>query len=195
MGKVLHASYSGYFPFCIIDRDFVPTNSVGGSFYPVGLTLDQVVALFWRVKKWTFADVFLGKSSPPFSLFGSPENEEGFVCASGFSYQDIFYGDFAPGAFSQIIDFDLFTTSIKVLRVNNLYYPRLFFSGQYADDNGFFASGVSYQEPAQPYLSGEFRIHFAGMSIGMYLYSGFEDVNYYIADLTANEYWSYGGTY
>jgi hypothetical protein len=195
MGKVLHASYSGYFPFCIIERDFVPTNSVGGTFYPIGMSLDQVTALFWRVKKWTFADAFLGKTSEPFSLFGSPESEEGFVCTGGFSFQGIFYGSLAPGAVSQIIDFDLFTTSQKVLRVGNLYYPRLFFSGQYFDDSGFFSNGLTYRETAGPYLSGVFRINFAGTTISMDLYSGYEDANFYIADLAANEYWSYGGTY
>jgi hypothetical protein len=201
MGKVLSAQGSGYFPFCITKADSVPKNAQGGTFYPVGLTIKQATALFWKVKKWTFADAFLGKSSPSFSLFGSPENEEGFVCASGFSYDNVFYGDLIPGAFSQIIYFDLFTSTIiqqaseKVLRVGDLYYPRLFFSGQYADDTGFLASGLTYQDLSAPYLSGVFRINFADTTISVDLYSAFEDVNFYIADLTADEYWSYGGIY
>ena len=193
MGKVLHGAGSGYFPFCIQKADSVPTNASGGTYYPVALSLNLVTALFWRVKKWTFADAFLGETSPPCSMVGAPLSEEGLVCASAFSYADIFYGA-APGAESQM-DFRMFTSSPRVLLVGNEYYPRLFFSGQYEDDTGFFANGLSLRDTGQPNLSGIFRINLIDTVISMDLYSELSEINFYIADLTANEYWSYGGTY
>ena len=46
MGKVLHASFSGYFPTCIIDGTPTPPEQY------LSLTLEQAMGLFWRVKTW-----------------------------------------------------------------------------------------------------------------------------------------------
>ena len=49
MGKVLHASFSGWFPFCL----YTGATGVGaGTMRPVGLDLESCMKLFWRVKKW-----------------------------------------------------------------------------------------------------------------------------------------------
>jgi hypothetical protein len=45
MAKVLHASYSGYFPACIQTAPESKGNLVGG-------TLEQIMELYWRVKAW-----------------------------------------------------------------------------------------------------------------------------------------------
>jgi hypothetical protein len=45
MGKVLHASASGYFPACIVAAEADKSNLVGG-------TLKQIMELYWRVKAW-----------------------------------------------------------------------------------------------------------------------------------------------
>jgi hypothetical protein len=43
----LHASYSGYFPFCIYEG----AGNVGdGTIYPVGMTLEDAMALYWKAK-------------------------------------------------------------------------------------------------------------------------------------------------
>jgi hypothetical protein len=49
MGKVLHASYSGYFPFCI--EQGTPSSLQEN----LSLTLLGAMTLFWRVKKWEVA--------------------------------------------------------------------------------------------------------------------------------------------
>jgi hypothetical protein len=46
MGKVIHASYSGYFPTCIISGTPTPSQEY------LSLTLEQAMALFWRVRTW-----------------------------------------------------------------------------------------------------------------------------------------------
>jgi hypothetical protein len=45
MAKVLHASYSGYFPACIETAPTNKSNLVGG-------TLEQIMELYWKVKSW-----------------------------------------------------------------------------------------------------------------------------------------------
>jgi len=50
MGRVLHASYSGYFPFCLSEGD---PNSVGaGTAYPLGMSLENAMTLYWRIKSY-----------------------------------------------------------------------------------------------------------------------------------------------
>ena len=49
MGKVLHASYSGYFPFCT--EQGTPSSSKEY----LSLTLLEAMTLFWRVKTWELA--------------------------------------------------------------------------------------------------------------------------------------------
>jgi hypothetical protein len=204
MPKVLHASYSGYFPFCITKRDSVPTDDQGGTYYPIALTLEQAISLFWRVKKWTFQDT-LTPTSQPFSLNRGnssplPESEDGLVCVDGYRYENVFYNDDGFDSFSQIIDFDLFSgqfisTSLRLLQIGSLYYPVLFFNGQFSDySTGEFGAGVTLYSSSTPYEAGNFVINFLGYSISMKLYSGFDGIPY-SASLNANEYWSYGGTY
>lgn len=49
MGKVLHASYSGWFPNCVNVPLFgQPPNF----YYPFSITLSQALEIYWRVKKW-----------------------------------------------------------------------------------------------------------------------------------------------
>jgi hypothetical protein len=50
MAKVLHASYSGYFPACIQTAPEDKSNLVGG-------TLEQIMELYWRVKAWRLDSV------------------------------------------------------------------------------------------------------------------------------------------
>ena len=50
MGKVLHASKSGYFPACIQTAPTDKSNLVGG-------TLEQIMELYWKVKSWRLDSV------------------------------------------------------------------------------------------------------------------------------------------
>ena len=54
MGKVLHASGSGWFPDCL-----AVGISVGTGNYPIGMSLKQGMEIYWRVRKW---DVSIGSS-------------------------------------------------------------------------------------------------------------------------------------
>ena len=57
MGKVLHASYSGYFPYCILpyqESEFFPIVS--------RVSLEDAMSLFWRVKKMRISGAY---TTPP----------------------------------------------------------------------------------------------------------------------------------
>jgi len=51
MGKVLHASGSGYFPFCLTRG--VPPETGRGTDYPISLSLTKYMSWWWKVKTWT----------------------------------------------------------------------------------------------------------------------------------------------
>lgn len=50
MAKVLHASKSGYFPFCLTNG--VPPQTGKGTLYPISLPLTQYMSWWWKVKTW-----------------------------------------------------------------------------------------------------------------------------------------------
>lgn len=51
MAKVLHASGSGYFPFCLSQG--VPPSTGLGTNYPISLSLTKYMSWWWKVKTWT----------------------------------------------------------------------------------------------------------------------------------------------
>jgi len=186
MGKVLNAEGSGYLPFCIKPASVVPQQFIG-TLYPFALTLDQLVSLFWRVKKWTYEDN-LGPIGESFQLFSEPPNEEYIVCNYNlYSY----FRDFPRG--SSIFTFELFNyLNYDVLKVGNLYYPYVFFDGAISGQGDFFTANNSSPYPE----SGIFTMSWLGYNLSTPLYTGrFIPPNIFNAKFTATEYWSYGGTY
>jgi hypothetical protein len=110
MGKVLHASYSGYFPFCT--QQGTPSSSKEY----LSLSLLEAMTLFWRVKKWEVKVTgvlnytyppsgdsyrFLQSLTYPSDSFFECETrgtnittEEDFVCVQ--DADDFIFGSFAP---------------------------------------------------------------------------------------------------
>jgi hypothetical protein len=100
MGKVLHASKSGYFPRCLVETPALPRDDnyiIGG--------IAEVMTPFWRVRKWEISvtgDFNQGESTQwnfngtANEMFGNPvvEKEEDLVC---FNSQDKFFIQFASG--------------------------------------------------------------------------------------------------
>ena len=84
MGKVLHASYSGYFPFCLISQ--AKNNP---SEYPFEVNLKNAMALFWKVKTWRVQGYITDTVVQPTYVKNDtstfiPSDEAGLVCAAGF---------------------------------------------------------------------------------------------------------------
>ena len=178
MGKVLHASESGYFPFCVYD---LPGQSVGqGTDWPLGLTLTKAMELYWRIKKWnaiitqdgTTANFFFERDGEPNPI--NPTSEEELVCFRPIG------GDFFPSGFDQIsISFGF----VIMLPRNSLYHPAISLSGNIISN--FWGSLQVY-----------------GQQVGSIDVVGFGSINCYgfgnfsvTGTITPVEYWSYGGTY
>jgi len=51
MAKLLHASGSGYFPFCLTKG--TPPSTGKGTNYPISLSLTKYMSWWWKVKTWT----------------------------------------------------------------------------------------------------------------------------------------------
>lgn len=130
MGKVLHASYSGWFPFCVTESD--GSNVGEGTEYPIAMSLNESMYLYWKVKSWQ-VNITLDTTTAsfPFERRGegdpmpNPTKEEDLVCYSGIG------GDFFPSGFDQI-GIGFYLNSPRVIRVGELFYPNIFVSGNIA---------------------------------------------------------------
>lgn len=198
MGKVLHASYSGYFPSCIGTAR--TTGVVKGS-------LSQIMSMYWRVKTWELSSatgsyiVHIDEDNTVSYEFteGTKElgstnatSEEALVCSQYFNRSvlitTIVNSTYLPGPPSTIY------TSFGFL-----YYPNI------------SKSGENYQMTCQA------GVEFAGTDLFSTLYEGLTVGQIYLSPLdisiplrapvgadasgnvnialNATEWWSYGGLY
>ena len=96
MGKVLHASASGHFPFCLsTDPSLIWTPTNPNSQLQLGpLDLKTAMAVFWKVKSW---DVFSEQDLTIIEVEdGGRDTEEKIVCnTAAFSY-NLFLAPYDP---------------------------------------------------------------------------------------------------
>lgn len=88
MAKVLHASYSGYFPSCL------QVNSASSVF-----TLEEAMTIYWRAKAWTIAGTYsnqFGESSAFSQTFTSTLADETHLVCLPRDYFPYFETDFTP---------------------------------------------------------------------------------------------------
>jgi hypothetical protein len=214
MGKVLHASYSGYFTGCIKEQNILK-ECVQGS-------LTQIMSLFWRVKKWeakidgslertisgerqalTFDGTFreLQNQSP------YPTTEEDLVCFNDGSKPALIYYktsnwynvDGTP-------DSDTFGFVISSGYRSDQYYSGVektgtdyrvassIFIGTYFLANGNGNTPPDYTSPLVE--AGDYVVNTNVGSLTGKLWSAWADTPATcVITINAKEYWSYGGTY
>jgi hypothetical protein len=189
MGKVLHASGSGYFPGCIAAGD--PADCPW--------TLEKAMQTYWRVRTWTFTasgiatDTYDPTDTVPFSSTITditshdfqtdvPQTlEEGLVCGNYFEF-------FGEPRYYAFIGFAQAETS------GGLY------------NSGLEGEAVDYTTDPLEFvfasnISSAFNISILGTNIpiGMNYVNDDEEFNYVVtsgsANLTPTLWWSYGGTY
>jgi hypothetical protein len=182
MGKVLHASASGYFPFCLTQYEQNP-------FTPFYQTIDLASAMriWWRIKKFRFYGTYvLNPETDPetrnweFVVERNSASEEELVCNPTPEW---------------ITEFTLNTYGIFGFSL-----PYIFQEGSdYVIDSSFGAAFVDgAQEQGISYISVYDTIlktyNFEGVTYYMTgdnnTYNEFTTINHEIL-----EYWSYGGTY
>jgi hypothetical protein len=205
MAKVLHASKSGYFPFCEQNSlDFSDNLKIDG-------TLEQIMALYWRVKRFKysltgqytadFADpIIISGGSGVFAQNIYPPNEEDLVCSGPTLFTgsatlstevtitpNFYMGLFltnpiSPLPFFQSTD-DIYKTYFQITS------DRVFGGGE-------FTNSIATSEFSQPCGNYSVQIFSQIIKFGTLFqtfnpnYSG--NVSLVIEP---SEYWSYGGTY
>jgi hypothetical protein len=177
MGKVLHASKSGYFPYCIIP--YQPSEA-----FPLVSTTSLVNAmrLFWRIRKIRFYGTyeptfpFVGTRNWQMVVVSAASKEEDLVCNPGWDIidQENLVND---GGVSSEFLFD------EITSFEGGYVVRLRFGGFFQDTFG--PAGFIFDNPSQE--SRPDSISFEGVQMRGETAGSF---NYEI-----QEYWSYGGTY
>jgi len=213
MGKVLHASKSGYFPRCLVDSPGLPRNDnyiIGG--------IAEVMTPFWRVRKWEIsvsgslsnedeeATFIFNGIRHELSTTSPVEKEEDLVC---FNSEDKFYVAFRSAAVQWGTLNDAPYNSFANLLVGAGY-----FSPPYNtfESNGIVKNGDIYKLPffwgiqGIPLVSdtldegwvavGTYTFEVLGVSTTPRTLYGPSDFSGSVTSIvSAKEYWSYGGTW
>jgi hypothetical protein len=213
MGKVLHASASGYFTGCIKEQNLLKECFSGN--------LTQVMALFWRVKKWeatitgslqrtldgvTHTLTFDGTTRELDSQSPSPTTEEDLVCFNGEAKAFLVYiktaNWYASDGIPQDDTFGLLISSgyrsddeySGVEKTEDDY--RVF--GETLLGPTFLINGNGNTAPDYSPLveAGSYNITFYDGTLTGKLWSTFADTTAScVITVNAKEYWSYDGTY
>jgi hypothetical protein len=195
MGKVLHASFSGYFPTCITSGTPTPPEEY------LSLTLERAMALFWRVRTWeakasgSFNDASISSNieytANSFEEMGAGvviEEEKNLVCKGNenFYFAREATGTITPDGgtpfdFDGILNFQYVFSSIKSNGTN--YYPNFYIS--------FINSITSF------YTSkiGTYNFKYLDNDLSGDLFGTDGSSGNALIEIRAKEYWSYGGTY
>lgn len=142
MASLIHASGSGYFPFCISeDAGLIGENT----FYPIGLTLETAMRWYWKIQTWQlvweykedgitiYSQSFSFASHAQYlqsSLSGQiniPTDFRELVCSAETSVGASPPAEASPLDFCGMILFDDDNgNSPRLVRAGGLYYPRLY---------------------------------------------------------------------
>ena len=181
MGKVLHASGSGYFPGCIVAGD--PADCPW--------TLEKAMQTYWRVRTWTF------------SASGTIEEEEGGNFPFSTTITDITSRD-VETAFPQTLEEGLVCGNLFEGIISNAYCRIEFYQAETSGD--LYNSGLvgevvddsnSLEFVFAANISSAFNISILSTNIPItidYVEEGGTVISG-SATLTPTLWWSYGGKY
>ena len=207
MGKVLSAQGSGYFPVCIPEGETYPYQPT------IPLTLEQAMALFWRVKVWeakisgqwaipsdgafVYYTYFDGDSYEDMAISGNtPEinSEEQYICngAEIFLYErGVYLGVEYPDGNSYSYELGLylqycFSDNFNTRRNGKTYYPFI-----------VLGTGNSFSDGASnTAVIGSFNFKLLNDTFTGPIYTIVPTATGSVQiDIRAKEYWPYGGTY
>jgi len=174
MGKVLHASYSGYFPYCLANY----TDPIFNIFTPINLTL--AMKLYWRLKKFRFYGTYTDNDGVlreySINVESNAGSEEELVCNPGWAVSLV------------NITADGFSMGLTQVSEGG-YVPELAFGGFFL--NVPQETGFTVLTPAYIETVGLPTYNFEGVT----LYQQPEFNNIGTQNHEILEYWSYGGTY
>ena len=188
MGKVLHASYSGYFPFCLDEYDL---DEQLPAYSPI--SLDLSMKIWWRIKKFRFYGNYIANiDGEPveqpweFTAIRNAGSEERIVC----------YKFPAWNIESQINTVQLEVSMQTAWRVEvveegrtEIKYILSFGFSFFVENPSVQEQGVSYGSPSESDNVNTYDFE------GLTLYDTQFVGSATILGHEILEYWSYGGTY
>jgi hypothetical protein len=195
MGKVLHASFSGYFPTCITDGTPTPPEEY------LSLTLEEAMALFWRVKTWEarasglFHDAVLeatieytSTSFADMTPFVTIGQEEDFVCKGNqtFDFDRAATATITPdggGASNETGTMYFRYNFSSVKKGGSTYYP------------SFTISSINSLTSFYTSKIGTYKITYLDYDIVGDLFGSDGSSGSALIEINAREYWPYGETY
>jgi len=199
MGKVLHASFSGYFPTCISDGIPSPSQDY------LSLTLEEAMAMFWKVRTWearasgSFYSANISSqiqyNSNSFSSMTPSvviDSEEILVCKGEetFNFSRTASVTITPDGGdpttynNDSIGFGFSFSSIA--RSGSTYYPSFYIVS---------VNAITLSVPSFGSKIGTYKITFSGSEINGDLFGPDGSSGSALIEINAKEYWSYGGTY
>jgi len=191
MGKVLHASYSGYFPFCIYEGNLGQVGS--GTAFPLGMSLENAMLLYWKIKSFKLT----APSSSKTAIVQSPKSsEEQIVCGNNFFIGGVedSLNPGNPNSYLRVTDLILFT-SIQLIKVQDTYYPNLvigFVDDAYGSSGEATKSGAfsSYDPEGDLSLYGYFNFLGIG-NVDLFTNLGGIVGSPQFGNIEIEEYWPY----
>jgi len=184
MAKVLHASYSGYFPFCI-------TAGPDPAYLFNSADITSAMSLWWKVKKIRFYGVFGIPDFAPENYYDweliverNATSEESLVCNPSPSWNIVSVLNLEPTAAGLGYDY--------VYINNGNYVPEVSVFGLFKAEGSQLEFGFQYASVYDPITLRSKNISIDGITLSevAIAYSDSGTLNYEIL-----EYWSYGGLY
>jgi hypothetical protein len=163
MAKVLHASASGYFPFCLTKG--IPPSTGIDTDYPISLSLTKYMSWWWKVKTWNVTGSSSGNESwadggynnwTTTSLVqdtywtSSISSEENLVCQTDYRFLQFGFTAFASRSDGDIT----FTNTSEIYFLSEGYidgttiYPRIFINGWYNTTQSLYPNVAAALDPA-----------------------------------------------
>lgn len=196
MGKVLHASKSGYFPFCSSNFELIEGFYISGTLY-------QIMAIYWRVKRWKYkiSGSYIGSlsitGSGEFDQNITPSSEENLVCGG----PTLFLGTVTLIGGDQPYSFQFSMNLVEgqFELIGNTCFTGFLLTATGSEGYGGLQSWDATPDEPFNVVVGNYCINVLGITIGSgSIWSAFPqagDPGNCSLIIEPSEYWSYGGTY
>lgn len=204
MGKVLHASYSGYFPTCI-QTELPNIQDLQARYSGEASSLELMMALYWRVREWEInyqSQEEGGGTVTATGVYGfDASTEEGLVCApqfieKSFSSNIAFFQEHFFSILSLFPNLFYAVTSSNN-EAFNYAFQTLYYGADDRSEGGSIYSGHVASELGEEAIEETLSIQIADIGIAPFKITKFPDLanNYAQFTIAAKNYWSYGGLY
>jgi len=205
MGRVLHASASGYFPTCI-QAQLPSIADLQARYSGTASSIELMMALYWRVREWEVtyqSQEDGGGTVTATGIYGfDTSTEEGLVCAPQFIEKSFLsnIGFFQEHSFSIFSLFPNLFYSVTSLDNNNSFnyaFQTLYYGADDGSEGGFIYSGHIASELGPEAIEETRGLQIAGTGIAPFKITKLPDIanNYAQFTITPKNYWSYGGLY